>query len=309
MLFAQDPCHEFWATRFGGIEAKNALNHANIPVLLTTGYNDFYIGGVFQMWRELNEEMRRQSALLISPYNHGDGYDPTYGLAFENGKRSEAFGAYAIDWIENIQKGTPLPFETGVITYYRAFEKGWASDFEAIETQDLKMPLGEEIRSFVYDPLQPPAFACEGLFAEEGERAGVLTIFTPPMEKDIFIKGKMRATLKVASDCPDTSFYMRVSIQKGERAYVLRHDITSLCYQLGEYQENEMVDLQFTFDEYAFLLKQGESLRIDIASTDDNSYVCHTNQKGEYAMQTETRTAINTVDLKESYLILPVEKE
>ena len=40
MLMAPFSEHPFWQTRFGGYEAKDAVTNANIPILLTTGYND-----------------------------------------------------------------------------------------------------------------------------------------------------------------------------------------------------------------------------------------------------------------------------
>jgi hypothetical protein len=67
----------------------------------------------------------------------------------------------------------------------------------------------------------------------------------------------MKAKLTVESNCSDTSFYARISIKKREYTYVLRHDITSLCYQLGDYRENSMARLDFCFDEHAFLIKEG----------------------------------------------------
>ena len=46
MLYGCRYEHPFWQTRFGGCEARDAVKDANIPILLTTGYNDFYIGGM-----------------------------------------------------------------------------------------------------------------------------------------------------------------------------------------------------------------------------------------------------------------------
>ncbi len=310
MLTAMYPSDSFWSTRYGGADAKNATNDANIPLLLTTGYNDFYVGGVFAMWKNMSERTKKQSALLISPYNHGDGYDKERSIHFENGKRSEQFGlTYQIDWLDNVRSGKPLPYEKGVITYYRDFEDKWQSDFYATQTEPLSIPLGEGTASFIYDPLDPPAFRSEGIFQNEiGTNEGVLSLYTPPFEKDVFVKGQMKARLTVSSSCPDTSFYVNISIKKPEGDYTLRHDITSLCYQLGDYTENDVVTLDFCFDEHAFLIKKGESLRIDISSTDNNTYASHTNKKGPYYLQTDTAVAVNTVYLESSSLILPAEK-
>jgi predicted acyl esterase len=285
------------------------VRHANIPILLTTGYNDFYVGGVFQMWQEMDEQTKQKSALLISPYDHGDGYSETCGVSFPDGKRKQAFlEDYPIAWLDHIRKGTPLPFEKGVITYYRAFENKWATDFFKTQTKDMTLVLGTGEATFSYDPLCPPAFRAEGLVAEELQgRADVLSVCTPAFAADTFVKGQMRAVLTVSSDAPDTSFYVRISIKKQEYTYVLRHDITSLDYQIGDYREHRTVKLQFCFDAYAFLIQKGECLQIDISSTDDNTYVCHTNKKGAYFLQTDATTAKNTVYLDKSYLVLPVE--
>lgn len=118
----------------------------------------------------------------------------------------------------------------------------------------------------------------------------------------------MRTRLTVSSNCPDTTFYINISICKVDGDYILRHDIASLCHQLGDYKENSIVQLDFCFDEYAFLLKKGEKLRLDISSTDDNVYISHTNFKGPYYEQKSSQIATNTVYLDSSTLILPIEK-
>lgn len=309
MLEAASPLHAFWSTRLGGDDTKDAVSDANIPILLTTGYNDFYVGGVFNMWERMGEPTKQKSALLVSPYHHGDGYDPENGIPFPNGKRVEAFGKdYRIDWLDHIRKGTPLPYKKGVITYYRTFENGWQSDFWGAATKELTIPLGKGCACFDYDPLCPPAFRGEGLLAEKLQgRTDVLRVCTPAFDADTVVKGQMRVALAVESNVPDTSFYVRISLKKPEYTYVLRHDVTSLCYQLGDYKENSVAVLHFCFDEYAFLVKKGECLQLDISSTDDNAYVCHTNKKGAYYLQTEAVRAENKIHLDQSSLILPVE--
>lgn len=311
MLFAQFSSDPFWNTRLGGVEARNATDDANIPILLTTGYNDYYIGGMFRMWNRMSEHTKKKCAMLVSPYNHGDTYNETDGIAFPNGKRNEQFGnTYQIDWFDNIRKGTELPYKKGVITYYRTFENCWQSMFYSIPTKPITLPLGTDTAVLYYDPLDPPSFSPEGTYLKEfSDRCDVISICLPSFEKDVFIKGQIKAALTVSSNCIDTSFYMSISVKKTHGDYVLRHDITSLGYQLGEYTPDSEVLLNFCFDEYAFLLKKGEQLRINIAPTDNNTYVCHTNQNGPYCLQTKTVIAQNKVDLSRSVIILPIEEE
>ena len=310
MLEAPSPTHEFWKTRYGGAETKDALSDADIPILLTTGYNDFYVGGVFDMWNRMNRQTRDKSALLVSPYNHGDGYNREIGISFPNGQKRAAFGDdYRIVWLDNVRKGTPLPYKKGSVAYYRTFENIWGYDFYGRKTRSMNISLGQGKDSFTYDPSDPPAFRGEGLVAEEFlERKDVLSIFTPDFLDDTFVLGKMKMKLFVSTNCEDTSFYVRISLKKSDYTYVLRHDITSLCYQLGDYEAGSVAELEFSFDEYAFLVKQGESLRVDISSTDDNVYVCHTNRKGEYYTQNDCLVAKNTVYLEKSYLTIPIEE-
>ena len=213
-----------------------------------------------------------------------------------------------MDWFDNIRKGKPLPYEKGKVTYYRVFEDKWQSDFYGTPTKEWTVPLGRDTLSFEYDPEDPPAFREEGAFAEDFDgRKDIVSVYTPTFDKNVFVKGQMKVKLTVASNCRDTSFYVRISIKKQAYTYVLRHDITALCYQLGDYKEGNAVALDFCFDEYAFLIKKGECLRIDISSTDNNTYVCHTNKKGEYYLQTQTQKAENKIYLDKSFLILPVE--
>ncbi len=171
--------------------------------------------------------------------------------------------------------------------------------------------------SYRYDPQDPPVFQ-RGLCCNfggslyqtpTGQRTDVVHTFTPLATQDTIVKGKMRCKLTVSSDCEDTCFYARISIVKPEGDLGLRDDITSLCYQLGDYVPNSKVALDFTFDDISFLLKQGERLRLDIASADGAHYVRHTNQKGLYSTIKTTKIATNTVYLSESTLSLPISRE
>lgn len=309
MLTAENPEHPFWSTRFGGNEAKDTTDNLSFPVLFTTGYNDFYLGGMFDMWQKMSNTTKKRCAMLVSPYDHGDGFSKETGLSFESGKRCEQFGStYQIDWFDHVLKGTDIPYKKGVITYYRTFENVWESDFYAKKTKDFVIKLGEKSAKFEYNPLSPPAFSAEGTFQNDFKGCkDVLTVYTASFEKDTFVKGTMKANLTFSCDCDDTSVYVAVSIEKPQGDYVLRHDITSLCYSLGSYKVGSLATLDFEFDEHAFLIKKGERLRIDISSTDDNTYLCHTNYQGPYYLQTETKIAKNTVYLDRSQIILPVE--
>ncbi len=309
MLKAENENSPFWKTRNGGAEARDAVRFANIPILLTTGYNDFYVGGVFSMWNEMDDATKAKSALIVSPYNHGDGFDKASGIEFQTGSIKEKFGnSYALEWFQSIRNKVPSFVPKGEITYYRAFENKWDSDFYLTETKDLIVPLGEGEKTIKYDPENPPSFNPEGIYQKEPfAREDIVTLYTEPFDRDLFVKGKMGMRLNVSSNCEDTTFYSMISLETENGDYGLRHDISSLCKALGNYDKGEKVTLDFSFDEYAFLIKKGQRLRIDIAPTDKNTYVCHTNIKGDYYKKDACKKAENKVYLGASHIKLPVE--
>jgi len=315
MLRSPRPEDPFWSTPDGGSEARYAVKELQFPALFTTGFYDLYTGGIFDMWNEMNPESRSRCALVVSPYDHGDSFHPETGMEFPNGKRTQQFGAYEIAWFDAIRGVDKFPFEQGKVTYYRLFENRWTTDDFAPGAKSKTILLGNETVSYVYNPYDAPAFkgglsrAFGGTVFQDlpNSRHDIISVYSEPFAQDTFVKGKMSAQLRVASDCEDTCFYVRISIEKERGDLGIRDDITTLGFQLGEYTPNTPVTLQFTFDEHAFLIKRGERLRIDIASADNDHYVRHTNNAGLYSAQTTAKPARNTVFLQDSMLTLPVE--
>ena len=80
----------------------------------------------------------------------------------------------------------------------------------------------------------------------------------------IDVRGRMRARLTVTSDCEDTCFYVRVSVQKDDgKWYLLRDDITSLCADGADYVPSSEKMVSFRFADHAFRLEKGDRLRVD----------------------------------------------
>ena len=318
MLKAPNRDNEFWKTAEGGAYTHNATKDAKFPIVLATGFYDIYTGGVFDMWNNMSEETKNKSALVVSPYDHGDKYSKENAIGFPKGSRVENFGElYEIEWFDYIRgKRETSPFELGAVTYYNLFKNCWETDKKFNGDNIMEITLGKEEVSYVYNPFDAPKFkgGLSGNFGgasfqdKPNSRHDIISVYTNPFEEDVQVRGKMSAKLTVKSDCEDTCFCIRVSIEKEKGDYGLRDDITSLCYQLGDYKPNSVVELEFNFDEHAFLIKKGERLRVDIASADNEHYVRHTNRKGLYSEQTTAKVAHNTVYLEKSTLNLPVGK-
>jgi hypothetical protein len=67
----------------------------------------------------MSEKSRKMSALVVSPYDHGDSFDENDSIAFPNGKRLEAFGnRHLLDWFEyvrGVRENSPV--KQGLVTY------------------------------------------------------------------------------------------------------------------------------------------------------------------------------------------------
>lgn len=304
----------FWETLFDGEAIKEAIRHAHIPILLATGFYDIYTGGMFDMWRSLDDETKSLSALVVTPYSHSSK-DDCKPLAFDKGAIPEAFGDYRQLWISAVRGKADYPFPRGQITYYRLFENTWKTDDFDQPQKSITFPLGSGDLTYRYNPYAPASFP-GGLSANFGgtafqdppfSRPDILTLYTPEFTEDTFIKGKASAKLCVKSTCEDTCFYVRLSLCMAEGDYGLRDDITQLSNVNAQYVPGEELMLDFTFDEHAILIRKGQKIRIDISSSAFPHYVRHTNNRGLFCDQTTAKIADNTVILSKSSLTLPVE--
>ena len=305
----------FWETRYGGGETRNAIKHANIPILLVTSFYDIYTGGIFDMWNSLDSETKSKSALAVHPFEHdftchGDGQP----INFENGNIDTEFEHYPVTWLNSVRGKCEPPFRKGKVTYYKLFDYKWCCDDFRPAEQYQKIGFGNSVVSYQYNPDHPATFK-GGLSANFGGTAwqdppnlrdDIITVYTPEFTEDTFVKGKIHAKLKVKTDCEDTCFYMRISLCKAEGDYGLRDDINQISNFDSSYVPNTEIEMNFLFDEHAFVIKKGEKLRIDISSSALPHYVRHTNNKGLFSEQTTTKIATNTVILENSYIEIPI---
>ncbi|MBE6602381.1 MAG: CocE/NonD family hydrolase [Ruminococcaceae bacterium] len=303
----------FWQTRYGGGEAHDAIKHANIPILLVTGFYDIYAGGVFDMWHGLDDQTRAQSALAVHPFEHG-GKGTDQPIFFENGVLKEKFDLYPVRWADSVRGKCEPPFARGKVTYYKLFDNKWCCDDFYDAGQTKKLVLGKGSVTYKYNPYAPASFQ-GGLSTNLGGNAwqnqpnaryDVISLYTEPFSEDTFVKGKIKAKLTVQSDCEDTCFYLRLSLCKEGGDYGLRDDINQISNFDAAYRPGDTLEMDFSFDEHAFVVQNGEKLRIDISSSAYPHYVPHTNQRGLFAEQTTARISTNTVILDRSFLELPI---
>lgn len=314
ILWHPDRNDPFWQTEQTGAESRVGVCHANIPILLMTGFYDIFTGGIFNLWNDMDEETRKQCALIVCPYDHSLTLNGQ-PIEFPEGAPETHFADPGLRWLEYIRGKVEAPVEPGKVTYYRMFENRWVTDGFAPTGKTLRIPLGTGERAYVYNPYDPTpfpfgvsrVFGGAKLQPKPDFRYDVLSFFSEPFERDTFVRGKMSAKLRVRSDCEDTCFYVRVSIEKGEGTYGLRDDIQQISNLDKHYVPGGEIEIPFSFDEHAFQIGKGERLRIDVASAAFPLYVRHTNTRGLYSEQRTAKIAHNTVICDRSALTIPIE--
>jgi len=181
---------------------------------------------------------------------------------------------------------------------------------------------------YTYDPNDPiivtggeTIFTSSGrrgcnLQPEAGWRDDVLSFVSEPLTKDMAIAGAIKVMLTLKTDVDDTAFAFTISevTPKGE-AYNIRTSITTLGYRndlLGErqtYKPGKKVKVEIVALPIVWNVKAGNSLRIDIKSSNFPEYAVHSNTAGVWAEQAETKIAHQTIFVggnKRSYVTIPL---
>lgn len=303
----------YWLSEEAGGDYYKALLETKVPLLLTTGWYDIFTGGIFDWWNAMSPETKSNCALGVHAYDHcgrGDG-EP---ILFDNGSLHDICPQYCVKWMDAVRGKCEFPFAKGKVTYYNSFGDRWFCDnfTESGKTQNITLGKGE--KTYLYDPNRKAYKFPEGLSCNFGgntwqpkiERDDVITVYTDEFTEDISVKGKIKLKLTVKSDCEDTCFYVRLSLCKPEGDYGIRDDIQQISNFDKDYIPEEEITISYEFDPHCFVIHKGEKLRLDISSAARCLYVKHTNNRGLYSVQTDTRVAKNTVILDKSKIELPI---
>ncbi len=309
LLASTSPDALLWQPGTVGLTDSYACVKSGTPVLLVSRFYDLFAPGTLRMWREMDGKTKSKSSFVISPYTHG-GTPDGQPVEFPNAEIPKAFPNYDIRWFRSIEYGEESPFEAGKVTYYTLFENKWKTDDFAKNEKPVTVKLGTGSATYTYDPQDPTPFNAALDHGFDGTawqnkpftRDDILTFYTDEFTEDTLLQGSMDGKLTVSSDCEDTCFYVRLSLVKAQGDYGLRDDIQQISNFNADYHPGEKLEIPLCFSDHSFQVKKGEKLRIDIASACFPHYFRHTNTKGLFSEQTETKIAHNTVYLDESYI-------
>lgn len=333
------PDDHWWKTAgTAGGEYRRAHLDSTIPIMMVTGFYDIYTEGMFDMWREMPPERRANCALVVDAFDHGGrrrkGIKETSPLYFPNGSRYDDGAVDSLlDWFDWCRgKGSLKKVRPGETLWYSMWENVWRSAPEMKDARNrLELYFTAERRlvcssgnqnsgavQFAYDPKNPPSFPGSGcliiggLYAQPkpGFRKDVLSFVSEPFSERYIVQGKMKLDLTVTSDCDDTSFYVRTSISKRDgKWYTLRDDIKSISWDTSDYEPGTEAKISYVLSDHAFAIEKGDRLRVDVAGANVSTFIPHTNFKGPFIEQSQSRIAHNAVLTGKCVLTIPVEEK
>ena len=331
------PDDPWWKTAgTAGGEYRRAHLESTVPVMMVTGFYDIYTEGMFNMWREMPPERRANCALVVDAFDHGGrrrkGVKETSPIYFPNGSRYDSGAVDSLlDWFDWCRgKGSLKKVRPGETLWYSMWENVWRSAPEMKDARNrlelyftsegrlVSSPVNHnnEAVEFAYDPKNPPSFPGSGcliiggMYAQPkpGFRKDVLSFVSEPFSGRYIVRGKMKLDLTVTSDCDDTSFYVRTSICKRDgKWYTLRDDIKSISWDTSNYEPGTEAKISYALSDHAFAIEEGDRLRVDVAGANVTTFIPHTNFKGPFVEQTQSRIAHNAVLAEKCVFTIPVE--
>lgn len=312
-------------------EFSDIPKHIRMPLYISDQWYDHHLGSALYSYENLNDNSRAHSVLRIGGTNH-------FGTPCLQDREIKNVAVNAVkeqmEWFELTLKQEKLP-KAKVYTYlinrdvwrewdtwplpadekmFLAFSAEGDGNIRALAAQPQ-----EGVVDFVYDPENPvPSHGAESMLhtktaigsliqPEPGWREDVVSFLSSPLDADREIAGRIKVTLQVSTDAPDTAFTAKViEVMPDGRAYNIRSTIAVISAQHGHYTPGETVPLTLEMWDINWMLSEGSRLRVDVSSSDFPQYSVHPNLAGPWYEQTENRTARQKILCGCSCIEIPV---
>lgn len=291
---------------------EQALERANIPILLVGGWYDVFAPQTLRQYARLNER-GTDVALMTGPWNHTQ-----VGMQAEVHKQSH-------NWIEQHLAKRSVQAQESLVQYFVTGAKEWRHEAawppltvvlewylgsgQRLTTQKAT---GEGFSSFVFGPKDPTLTVGGNLLLLGGgstddtalaARSDVLTFTTEPLENDVEVAGKVIVQLNHASDNLDLDLFVRISeVDAKGRS----HNITETYRRLGAKSEARTLILRLK--DCAHRFTKGCQIRLLIAGASFPQYAVNA-ARGVGKTLVQWKNATHTIHYggnSASKILLPV---
>ena len=313
-IFGQHIAHD--ALTLPHPDANALCRTIQAPVMLFTGWYDWYLNDTLATWETLRREGLREvagcSRMIITPLSHNtlgyhEGIDTHPELQITPGMASHA--GVLLRWYQAVREGKIDSWPT--VTYYlMGANEWWAADdwpvpgarqvafyLGAEGTLTRRPPLTDlEPDRYSYNPLDPTPTVGGSIVSflyppgsvdvsQVHKRSDVVVYATPPLQHDLDVVGPLRMILYASSSALDTDFAVRLcDVFPDGRAIQLQS-----CMMRARHRSSapELLEpgrvYRFEIDLWATAnrFKTGHRLCVDISSADFPKYDRNTNRGGE----------------------------
>lgn len=319
---------DFWEMDDWG-KLKNMPQSLNVPTLFNAGWYDPHFDGMLKAWNNLKEETRSESLFLTAPVNHKQSLCGCFPVENPFEYIGTRFMKAKLLWFNHflrgekreLPQGNEMSFAYGKNTWEEVEEK--SCQLERILYFNLKdcklenIPVDEYQKpiSFVYNPNNPvPTCGSEVIMTDYmyhknkvtaegiqllpavGAREDVISFTSEKFKEDIMLVSNFWVKIDVQTTAKDTAFTAKLAlVNKNGDAYSLRSSITSVLAQHENYVPNTTVTLKIRLTKLHILVRKGETLRLDISSSDYPAFHIHPNTDKDWAKEENYITARQSI--------------
>ena len=319
-------------------DLKNAIPNIDVPVAIFGGYYDHHYEGTIEAWNMLSEETRAKSHMVLGPWNHSFGFATSWkgGENYTYDKDTDTFNwfysilvndevpatgvdAYVVGEDEWVHLDS-FPMESdGELTYYLTTDPT-ESDGTAYHLASEPAAEADSV-TYAYDPTDPKLTEGGECLLTTGELRGsnelspagyrddVISFISDPVAENTTLAGNLVADLFVSTDVEDTAFTYTISeVDANGVAHNIRNGLLTLAYRndryapaVYDYVPGEVVEMKIESLPIVWTVSAGNRIRIDISSSNFPEFTSHTNTVGNWAEQTETKIANQTIHMGGDY--------
>lgn len=333
---------QFWSE----LNAESQAERVNAPAVFFGGWYDIFSQGTINSFLTVQAQggprAKEHCRLVMAPVGHGSMTELTYP---ENSKK----GPRCIDsvaWFDSVLKQQNNGIETEKPVHYyvmgdptdaNAPGNYWRSVDSwppaAINTSyflhsDGKLSTssqtGINVRSYQYDPKQPvPTIGGAELAANIGPRdqrsietrSDVLVFTSEILGVPLEVTGRIRASLYVSSDCPDTDFTVKLTdVYPDGRSILVTDGIMRARFRESFEQERmlepgKVVEIPVDLWSTSLVFNKGHRIRVAVSSSNSPRFDPNPNTGHQFRADRESRVATNSLHHSKdcpSQIILPI---
>ncbi len=339
----------YWRER----DASRAYHHVRAAAVHIGGWWDIFAQSTidaFVGYQELGAQgARGRQKLIMGPWSHGVLQDKAGDLTFPNARNPPGDTEDAWRWFDHTLRdadnGADLDpavryYTVGDVSDPAAPGNTWRSapswpppgsvptrfflHPDASLSTNPPSPASSGSLAFNYDPANPvPTIGGIQLTIPAGpmdqrpieQRDDVLVFNSPPLTEPIEVTGRVRARLWIASDAPDTDFFVRLcDVYPDGRSFNLCEGMLRTRFRTGLHRERRLtpgkptpIDIDVWSTSAVF--NRGHRIRIHVTSSSAPGFDPNPNTGAPFRAPTPPRTALNRVFLHPdmpSHVVLPI---